>query len=84
LIFATSTIKIESMKKLFIPILSLLSAALLLSGCVGGLNLGGGSKTVVQKPTVGQQLVDLKKAKDTGALSDEEYQAQKAKVLANK
>jgi hypothetical protein len=72
------------MKKLFIPILSLLSAALLLSGCVGGLNLGGGSKTVVQKPTVGQQLVDLKKAKDTGALSDEEYQAQKAKVLANK
>jgi len=46
--------------------------------------LGGGTKSVVQPATVGQQLVDLKKAKDAGALSDEEYQAQKAKILASK
>lgn len=32
------------------------------------LSLGGGSKTVDQKRTVGQQLVDLKKAKVTGAI----------------
>ena len=31
--------------------------------------------------SVGQQLIDLKKAKDAGAITDEEYQAQKAKVL---
>jgi len=32
---------------------------------------------------VGQQLIDLKKAKDAGAITDEEYQAQKAKLLRN-
>jgi hypothetical protein len=48
------------------------------------LQLGGGSKTLVQKPTVGQQLIDLQKAKETGAMTDSEYQAQKAKALENK
>jgi hypothetical protein len=56
----------------------------LLTGCVGGVQLGGGTKSVVQPATVGQQLLDLKKAKDAGAISDEEYQAQKAKILAPK
>ena len=32
-------------------------------------------------PTVGQQLVDLKRAKDAGTLTDAEYEAQKSKVL---
>ena len=72
------------MKRLSIPILALVSAALLLTGCVGGLQLGGGSKTDVRKPTIGQQLVDLQKAKDAGAITDSEYQFQKAKLLENK
>ena len=72
------------MKKLFIPIFAIVSATLLLAGCVGGVSLGGGTKTVVQKPTVGQQLIDLQKAKNTGAITEAEYQAQKAKVLENK
>ena len=55
-----------------------LSALLLLSGCIG---IGGGDKHIVQKPTVGQQLVDLKKARDTGAITENEYQAQKTKLL---
>jgi hypothetical protein len=38
----------------------------------------------VQTPTVGQQLIDLQKAKDAGAITDAEYQAQKAKLLENK
>jgi PBP1b-binding outer membrane lipoprotein LpoB len=71
------------MKKLPVFALAILSAALILTGCVG-LQLGGGSKTDVQKPTIGQQLIDLKKAKDTGAITDSEYQAQKAKVLDSK
>ncbi|MGA2176473.1 MAG: SHOCT domain-containing protein [Verrucomicrobiota bacterium] len=72
------------MKRLSIPILALVSAALLLTGCVGGLQLGGGSKTDVRKPTIGQQLIDLQKARDAGAITDSEYQFQKAKLLENK
>jgi hypothetical protein len=37
----------------------------------------------MQCPTVGQQLIDLQKAKDAGAISDAEYQAEKAKLLEN-
>ena len=62
-----------------------LTAMLLLTGCLG-LQLGGGSKSEsqYQNPTVGQQLIDLQRAKDAGAISAEEYQAQKAKLLGNK
>ncbi len=31
--------------------------------------------------TIGQQLIDLKKAKDAGAISDEEFEKEKAKLL---
>ena len=73
------------MKKLFIPASMALTALLLLTGCLD-LHLGGGSKSDAQyqNPTVGQQLIDLQRAKDAGALSAEEYQAQKAKLLGNK
>jgi uncharacterized protein YceK len=50
----------------------------LLSGC-------SSARTEVLPPTVsvsiGQQLIDLKKAKDAGALSDKEYQAQAKRVI---
>jgi hypothetical protein len=80
----TSNIKLKRMKKLFIPIMAVVSAMFLLTGCA--VELGGGSKTktIDQKPTIGQQLIDLKKAMDTGAITDSEYQAQKAKVLEGK
>ncbi len=43
------------------------------------------SKTEVMPPTVsvsiGQQLIDLKKARDTGAISESEYQAQVRRVI---
>jgi hypothetical protein len=68
------------MKKLFTPMVAGLFAMTLLTGCLN-LSLGGGSKNEVQKPTTGQQLVDLQKAKDSGALTDAEFQAQKAKLL---
>ena len=55
----------------------------LLTGCIGA-SLGGGSTTHTQAPTVGQQLIDLQKAKDAGIITDAEYQAQKARLLANK
>ena len=71
------------MKKLSIPLLVGLSAMMLLSGCIG-VQLGGGTTNRTQASTVGQQLIDLQKAKDAGIITDAEYQAQKAKLLANK
>lgn len=68
------------MKKSFISLLAVLLTSLFLTGCVG-LSLGGGTKTYVGKPTLGQQLVDLKKAEDCGAITASEYQTQKARLL---
>ncbi len=84
------------MKKLFIPLLASLLAMTFLAGCLD-LRLGGGTKSdttntdqhpmVGQQmvaPTLGQQLIDLQKAKEAGALSDQEYQEQRARLLGNK
>ncbi|MGA2684505.1 MAG: SHOCT domain-containing protein [Verrucomicrobiota bacterium] len=71
------------MKKPFIPLLAGLLAMTLLIGCLE-LHLGGGATSNLQSPTLGQQLIDLQKAKDAGAISDQDYQAQKAKLLNSK
>jgi hypothetical protein len=71
------------MKRLFVTILSGLTALILLSGCVG-LSIGGGTTNRGQNPTVGQQLIDLQKARDAGIITEAEYQTQKAKVLGAK
>jgi hypothetical protein len=84
------------MKRLFLCLLVGLSAITLLTGCLD-LQLGGGTKSdttntdhhpaigqQLTAPTLGQQLMDLQKAKDSGAITDAEYQAQKAKLLENK
>ncbi len=68
------------MKKLIVPILAGLSAMTLLTGCIG-LTIGGGTTNKPVTATVGQQLVDLQKAKDIGAITDAEYQAQRTKIL---
>ena len=70
------------MKKIVLPAALSLAAMLLLSGC---LSLGSDSKTDIHRTaTVGEQLVDLKKAKDAGVISEEEFQAQKQKLLTGK
>jgi len=74
-------IKEDSMKKLIAPISLALCAVVFLSGCVAAI---GNRGTNPSNATLGQQLIDLQKAKDSGALSDAEYQAQKAKLLENK
>jgi hypothetical protein len=68
------------MKKLIAPVMVSLSAMTLLTGCI----IGDRSNTTRVMPTVGQQLTDLQKAKDAGAITDEQYQAQKAKILDEK
>jgi len=57
-------------------------ACLLLSGCAWSID-GGGHKpgTVIKQPTRGQELIDLKTAKDQGAITGEEYQAEKKKIM---
>jgi hypothetical protein len=37
-----------------------------------------------QGPSLGQQLIDLQKAKEAGAITESEYEAQKAKLLGTK
>lgn len=69
------------MKKLIVPISLALCAVVFLSGCVAAI---GNRGTNPSNATLGQQLIDLQKAKDSGALTDAEYQAQKAKLLENK
>jgi hypothetical protein len=67
------------MKKLLVPALIGLSALTFLTGC--SWSVGSCAKNATIMPTLGQQLVDLQKAKDAGAITDAEYQAQKAKLL---
>ncbi|MGO8838640.1 MAG: SHOCT domain-containing protein [Limisphaerales bacterium] len=84
------------MKTKFVTILACFLAITLLTGCLS-LHFEGGRKTcstntdehpavgeATNSPTLGQQLIDLQKAKDSGAITDAEYQAQKAKLLGNK
>ncbi len=52
----------------------------LFSGCAWQLG-GDKSGTTYVQTTRGQELIDLKKAKDQGAISEEEFQAQRQKVL---
>jgi hypothetical protein len=72
------------MKKILVPSLIGIVAIALLTGCGCDVKFGGGSTTKVYPATVGQQLVDLKKAKDSGAINQQEYDAQKAKILGDK
>lgn len=47
---------------------------------------GGGSTTIkaADTTTIGQQLLDLQKAREAGAISQKEYESQKKKILKKK
>ena len=62
-----------------IPVIAALVSVLVLSGCVAAIGNREGKRS--EGTTVGQELVDLKKAKDAGAISDAEYEAQRARIL---
>lgn len=51
----------------------------LLSGCAW--SIGGREGETRVQPTRGEELMDLKRAKDTGAISEQEYEAQKQRIL---
>ena len=50
-----------------------------LTGCVA--SIGNRDAGMAHGTTVGQQLIDLKKAKDAGAITEAEYQEQRTRFL---
>lgn len=71
------------MKKIIVALIIAVTTSTLLTGCLA-LQLGGGTTTKVESQTIGQQLMDLKRAKDAGAITDAEFEAQKQKILNGK
>lgn len=72
------------MKQLSIQTLALFVACGVLAGVASGCAWSIGDakdRTVVQQPTRGQELLDLKKAKDSGAISEEEYNNKRQEIL---
>jgi uncharacterized membrane protein len=53
----------------------------LLSGCAWSIG-GARDANANHIPTRGEELIDLKKARDQGAISEEEYRAQKNKLMS--
>lgn len=61
-----------------------LAVAALVTTFVAGCawSIGGSEKgETTVRPSKGQELVDLKRAKDAGAISDAEYEVQKERIL---
>jgi hypothetical protein len=54
----------------------------LLSGCV--VALGNRVPPDDRKATLGKQLTDLKQARDSGAITEEEYQTARKRILEGK
>lgn len=52
-----------------------------LAACGGG---GADVKSEVSTTTTGQQLMDLKKALDAGAINQQEYEKERKKILERK
>ncbi len=59
----------------------ILASAVALSGCV--LAIGNEPAPIPPKrgATLGQELIDLQKARDTGVITEAEYQAQREKLI---
>jgi hypothetical protein len=68
-----SNAKEGGMKKMSGILLGLFLLGATLSGCA----IGSGGRTEINKPTLGQELIELKKAKDAGAISEQEYEEMK-------
>lgn len=61
--------------------LIVVSSALLACSLAGCIAVGGTRHSTAVAPTTGQQLIDLKRALDCGALSPAEFEAQKSRVM---
>lgn len=66
------------MKKLTVVLISAIS--LLVTACGGG---GAHVRSEVTTVSKGQQLIDLKKAVNEGAITQDEYDKEKSKILSS-
>ncbi len=70
------------LKCLMVFFLMLLATNLTACGCLGGGSGGDAEiQTTTKTTTMGQDLIDLKKAHDDGLISDKEYEKAKDKIL---
>ena len=68
--------------KILIPFFLMLFAVSLTGcGCFGGGNGDAEIQTTTKTTTMGQDLIDLKKAHDDGIISDKEYEKAREKIL---
>lgn len=63
---------------------ALLVSGAVLSGFTGCVAAIGNRPPPASSATLGQQLIDLKKARDEGVISETEYTAQRARFLGEK
>jgi len=61
-------------------IISVLLVLTILTTMVSCIAVGSGGKKVENQTTLGQQLIDLKKARDEGAVSAQEYEELREKL----
>lgn len=63
-------------------LLGLLAGSIALSGCIFAVG-GSGPNPAPTKSgtTLGQELVDLQKARDSGVITEAEYETQRGKLL---
>lgn len=66
------------MKKAYIAGLAIMITFALSASCV--YKTGSGEEAKIIEQTFGQELMDLKKAKEAGAISDQEYEDLKVKL----
>lgn len=62
-----------------VPVVLVLAATLIPAQFLGGCVMGNDTRVI--SPTVGEQLIDLKKALDEGAMTEEEYAQARADIL---
>ena len=66
-------------RKTLIAFIAAIGLGLPLAACSGG---GAEVKSEVKTTTTGQELTDLKKALDSGAITQEEYERERKKILS--
>lgn len=68
-------------RRVIVSTVSLLAATMLLTGCVAAIGNRGMERPTASGTTLGQELLDLQKARDAGAITEAQYEVQKARLL---
>lgn len=61
-------------------IISVLILIVIMTSMISCMAIGTSGKKVDNRPTLGQELIDLQKARDEGAISQQEYEELRQKL----